>query len=114
MNEDVNRIIMYGYYDAYFVQERNGVKMIRTERDGSCIFHNKDNGLCDIYPSRPERCKLLPYTTNESETAGIIDPGCRYAHDAEDDPQASRRMVKYLNTLHKEIQWRREHQSHLG
>jgi len=108
LNEDVNRIIMYGYYDAYFVQEREGVKTIRTEKDGRCIFFNKNTGLCDVYQSRPERCKMYPWTVNDVTNEAEVDHGCRFAAQCQDDPAMHRRMEKFLQTLKKEIQWRRE------
>ena len=108
LNEDVNRIIMYGYYDAYFVQEVNGVKMMRTEKDGRCIFYNRDSGLCDIYASRPERCKLLPYTVDESGCKGMVDHQCPHSHELQEDPKTARRMENFVSKLQKEIKWRRD------
>ena len=65
LNEDIDKIVMHGYYDAAFVDEDNGIRTLRTREDGACVFHNKFTGLCDVYPSRPERCRLNPYTISE-------------------------------------------------
>lgn len=108
LNEDINRIIMYGYYDAYFVQEVDGVKMIRTERDGRCIFYTQQSGLCDVYASRPERCKLLPYTVDDSGCRGVVDHQCPNCHEMDADPKTARRMENFVAKLQKEIKWRRE------
>ena len=108
LNEDINRIIMYGYYDAYFVQEVNGVKMIRKERDGRCIFYNQESSLCDVYASRPERCKLLPYTVDDSGCKGVIDTQCPHSCGMEEDPKTTRRMENFVSKVQKEINWRRE------
>ena len=58
---DVNNITANGFYDVYFVTEANGIKTLRTNDDGSCVFFKGDSGECEIYRSRPEQCKLRPY-----------------------------------------------------
>ena len=107
LNEDINRIIMYGYYDAFFVDEENGIKTLRTRDDGSCVFLNKSTGQCDVYRSRPERCRLNPYCICESNLEPHIDETCRYRGGCNEDPSKHERMSEYLATLQKEVEWRR-------
>ena len=106
--EDINRIIMYGYYDAYFVEEQSGIKTLRTREDGSCVFYNKQERVCDIYTSRPERCKLNPYTICEQTLEPGVDKDCKHCNDCHDEKIMHKRMSEYLITLEKEIRWRRE------
>ncbi len=108
LNEDVNRIILLGFYDAYFVNEDSGVKLMRTWSDGRCIFFDKDNGGCEIYPHRPEQCKQRPYTIrNDSHKPGI-DEECIHCKECTMDPAEVKKMARYFKKLKEEIEWRRK------
>ncbi len=98
---------MYGYYDAYFVDEYSGIKTLRTRDDGRCIFYNQETGLCDIYESRPERCRLNPYTICEHNHKPHISKSCKHHNECSVDPVMYEKMSEYLATLQKEIEWRR-------
>ena len=107
LNEDINRIRMHGYYDAYFVDEQNGIKTVRKNDDGTCVFYNKREGFCEIYYSRPERCRLNPYCICEENLEPHVDKFCKHHTSCRDDPEIQQRMSEYLATLQKEIDWRR-------
>ena len=103
LNADVDRIIMHGYYDVYFVDDYKGIKMLRTRDDGSCVFHNKGTGSCEVYVSRPERCKLNPYCINDTDPRPHIDRGCRHSASCKEDPSMKRSMAEYIASLEREI-----------
>ncbi|WP_455392984.1 YkgJ family cysteine cluster protein [[Eubacterium] cellulosolvens] len=107
LNEDIGKIVMYGYYDAYFVDEHNGIKTLRTRDDGTCVFFNKQSRECEIYNSRPARCRLNPYCICEDNLEPHIDETCKFHNICNDDPEMHERMSEYLVTLEKEIEWRR-------
>jgi Fe-S-cluster containining protein len=107
LNEDIDRIIMHGFYDAYFVDEDQGIKTLRQRDDGTCVFYNKMSGFCDVYSSRPERCKLNPYTICEDDLEPEVDSACKHCNQCGKDPVLEKRMSEYLVTLEKEIEWRR-------
>jgi len=107
LNEDIDRIIMHGFYDAYFVDEDQGIKTVRQRDDGTCVFYNKLSGLCEVYPSRPERCKLNPYTICKDNLEPEVDRACKHCNQCNKDPVSEKRMSEYLVTLEKEIEWRR-------
>jgi Fe-S-cluster containining protein len=106
LNEDIDKIRQYGYYDAYFVEEAGGVKTMR-KLSGNCIFSN-DLGGCEIYMNRPLRCKLLPLTYNPDTNRAEVDTGCRYHAEYKISKTMSRRMEDYIARLDHEINWRRE------
>jgi Fe-S-cluster containining protein len=108
LNDDINRITMYGYYDASFVDENRGIKTLRTRDDGTCVFYNQQTRLCDIYESRPERCRLNPYCICEKNHEPHIDENCRHFSRCQENPKIQERMSEYLVTLQKEIDWRRK------
>ena len=105
LNEDIDRIRQYGYYDAYFVEEEGGVKKMR-KLGGKCIFSGE--GQCEVYMNRPLRCKLLPLTFNPETGRAEVDTGCRYHAEYKASRTMSRRMEDYIDRLNQEILWRRE------
>jgi Fe-S-cluster containining protein len=108
LNEDIDRIIQLGYYDAYFADEREGVKFIRTWSDGSCIFFDKETNSCQVYDYRPKQCKLRPYTINGGSQQPGIDDECIYHLELSVESQFIKEMSKYFETLKSEIEWRRK------
>ena len=107
LNDDINRITQHGFYDVYFVEESNGIKTLRKNEDGSCIFLNKRTGSCEIYNSRPEKCKLNPYCICEKNLNPHVDHSCKHSQNCSEDPKMVKRMHVYISKLQKEIEWRR-------
>jgi len=107
LNEDVNRIMMHGYYDVYFVNEQDGVKTIRKFSQGTCVFYKPKDGSCEIYDFRPEICQLRPYTVKEGTHEPMIDESCEHASECKPDPKLEEQMKDFFDTLLKEIEWRR-------
>ena len=112
LNEDINKIVMHGYYDVYFTEVRDGIKILRTRPDGSCIFYKKDTGSCEIYRTMPERCKLNPYCICGQNHEPCIDTACKYSQNCKEDRQMYEKMHEYIAKLQKEIDWRRKHSGH--
>ncbi len=108
LNEDVSRLNARGYYDAYFVEERDGVKFLRRWSDGCCVFYDKDSGNCEIYDARPEECRLRPYTICNGNSEPGIDKGCKFCNECTDNPELRKKMKKFFNKLQEEIAWRRK------
>ena len=108
LNEDINRIIMHGYYDAYFTVEKNGIKTIRTFKSGKCVFLDDKSGYCKIYNSRPEFCTLRPITVSEKNKEPIVDDVCKHSKNFEIQTEDAAKMAKFFATLEREIKWRRK------
>jgi Fe-S-cluster containining protein len=107
LNEDINRITQHGFYDVYFVEEDAGIKTLRKRDDGSCVFLDKSTNGCEIYRSRPEKCKLNPYCICEDNMNPHVDRLCRNSSYCSEDPKQVSRMHEYIAKLQKEIEWRR-------
>ena len=107
LSEDVNRIILLGHYDAYFVNEQDGVKVMSTRDDGSCVFYKKDTGSCEIYEVRPLQCRFRPYTICEGSQEPGIDSECKYSSECKEEPEMLKKMREYFETLKKEVEFRR-------
>lgn len=107
LNDDINQITQYGYFDVYFVEEDKGIKTLRKRDDGSCVFLNRFTGVCDVYDSRPEKCRLNPYCICDDNMNPHVDRNCRNSVFCKEDPKMVKRMHEYITTLQKEIEWRR-------
>ena len=107
LNEDINRITLNGYYDVFFVEENNGIKTLRTDDDGTCVFYNKETEDCDINNSKPLRCRLNPYCLGHDEHKTQIDRSCKHSTECQDDPDMHKCMHEFVSTLQDEIDWRR-------
>jgi Fe-S-cluster containining protein len=105
---DVNNITGNGFYDVYFVTESDGIKTIRTNDDGSCVFFKEELGGCEIYNSRPEQCKLRPniFTTHDAEPT--IDESCKFSQEYSEDKEFNERLTKFKERLQKEVAWRKK------
>jgi len=102
LNEDIDRIRMLGYYDAFFTQEDSGVKTMRR-LDGKCIFFQEH---CEIYAHRPEFCRFVPLTYDASTHQAIYDENCCYAHEFNKTESEKKALVAYVDKLQKQIEWR--------
>jgi Fe-S-cluster containining protein len=96
-----------GYYDAYFTETdpQTGVKTIR-KICGKCVFH--ENGLCEIYQNRPERCKLYPLSYDGDARCVTLDDHCRHSAYYEVTESMKKQMESYVNKLRDEILWRKK------
>lgn len=105
LNEDIRNITSMGYYDTYFTENdnENRVKKLR-KICGKCVFHN--DGLCEVYPNRPERCKLYPLSYDGETKRVTLDERCASAPYFEVTDSMKEKMLKYIKTLRDEIQWR--------
>jgi len=56
LQEDIDRLLMMGYYDVVFCVEQGGVKYLRKYSTGECVFYK--NGHCDVWDRRPTRCQV--------------------------------------------------------
>jgi len=108
IHEDINNIVLYGYYDAYFVDENNGVKTLSTREDGSCVFLNQDTGVCDVYQSRPSGCRFRPYLINEHQQQPTIDEDCKFSNEYQVSPSVKENANNIFEKLKKEVAWRRK------
>ncbi len=107
LNEDIRKITSMGYYDAYFTENdnENRVKRLRNIC-GKCVFYS--DGLCEVYPHRPERCKLYPMSYDGDSERVTLDDRCRHTYDFEVTESMKEKMLKYVKTLRDEIHWRKK------
>ena len=73
--EDIERLLNLGYKledFAYF----DGVYWRLKNRDGYCVFFDKEKKSCKIYEYRPIGCRLYPLQWDPITEEVYIDPDC--------------------------------------
>ena len=104
LQEDIDRLIMTGYYDVYFSEDVAGAKIIRKV-DGKCIFFK--NGRCEVYHIRPKRCQLYPLSYDDDTGTVHAVEICRYKNNYKITGKDIAEMEEFVARLKKEIEKRR-------
>jgi Fe-S-cluster containining protein len=95
-NLDVKRILKLGYRLEYFaVRTEEGWRLKNSS--GRCIFLQQEG--CQIYPDRPEGCKLYPLVYDETLEEPVIDSICPYG----DEFMVQRNDIERLESLIRKI-----------
>jgi Fe-S-cluster containining protein len=93
---DVARISAAGHRSADFAQGHGNRRTLRNV-EGHCVFLS--DGLCTVYPIRPEGCRLYPLVYDEALGRPTLDACCPYREEFkvdEGDREALRLLVKSL------------------
>ncbi len=76
-NLDLNRILKLGYSLEYFtVKSKDGLRL--KNDSGRCVFLKEG---CEIYPNRPEGCRLYPLIYDENLKDVEIDHLCPHGYE---------------------------------
>jgi Fe-S-cluster containining protein len=90
--EDVGRIEALGH-QGFWRQARDGSWPIRNRR-GRCVFLR--DGVCAVYPARPDGCRLYPLILDLEEDRVLLDDFCPHRHEfsftAEDEAKLRRSL----------------------
>lgn len=89
---DLNRILKLGYKLECFAVKTDGEWRLKNS-SGWCVFLVEER--CEIYPHRPEGCRLYPLVYDEILRKAVIDPLCRYGYLF----KVQKNDVKRLKTL---------------
>lgn len=103
LQEDINRLIMTGYYDVYFAEENNGAMFIRKV-DGKCIFFK--NGQCEVWDLRPKRCRCPQLTYDDKTESVVVLNECKFKDKYRMKPADLEFMENFIKQLIKEIEKR--------
>ena len=97
---DLNRILKLSYRLEYFtVKTKKGWRL--KNDSGRCIFLKEG---CEIYPNRPEGCRLYPLVYDENRIDMEIDPLCPHGCEF----KVIKNDVKRLKNLDDEIYGKRK------
>jgi Fe-S-cluster containining protein len=93
---DLERILKLGYTLGYFALKTKEGPCLRND-SGRCVFLQQKG--CEIYPYRPEGCKLYPLVYDETLEEPVIDSICPYGHKF----KAQRNDIERLESLVRNI-----------
>lgn len=87
--------------DKYVRITKEGHKMLQNRMRGSklqCFFLNNE-GLCEIYETRPEGCQFYPIIWDLEKHIAIRDNICPYLDNFEIDVQISKKLKFFILKL---------------
>ncbi len=94
---DIQRIENLGFKEEDFVRYVDGIPVLKTKEDGSCVF--LEDGKCKIYKYRPDGCRLYPLVWVKGIERATLDPHCPYRYEF----RFTHKDVEKLAELVKEI-----------
>ena len=96
---DMNRISKIGYrLEDFAIRTEEGWRL--KNQFGRCIFLAE--GGCEIYPHRPEGCRLYPLAYDENSGKIVLDSICPYRYGFNVEKGDIQRLKSLLEGLGKE------------
>jgi len=102
---DIGRIRGLGFEQGCFAEESDGWLQLRNTAEGVCFFLH--DGLCSIYPYRPEGCTLYPVVFDIDGDRAVVDPECPRGGEWKVTADAERRVRGLVERLRRERRGRR-------
>jgi len=102
--DDLSRIRSLGFRESDFCVEEGGWSRLRNV-DGRCFFLK--DGLCSIYPSRPEGCRIYPLVYDESTGEAAMDPECPHTAEFGGIEEGGKDVIALARRLLRERRERR-------
>jgi dCTP deaminase len=102
---DIGRIRELGFEPRYFAEAIDGWLQLRNTADGRCFFLHE--GLCSIYPYRPEGCALYPVVFDIDGGRAVADPDCPHGGEWPVTAEGARRVRCLVERLQRERRDRR-------
>jgi len=98
--EDVKRIERLGLKRNEFSYEKDGFLFLKN-KDGFCVFYNKEQKRCNIYPYRPLGCRFYPIIFDLEDQRVIVDKLCHLWHTVTDEElkRVKPRVKKFVRRL---------------
>ena len=90
---DIKRIRALGFEEKYFIREVDGWFQLRNIAEGHCFFLY--DGLCSIYPYRPQGCTYYPVVFDLDRGEIVLDTECPH-RDEYHVPAGMHRQVSHL------------------
>jgi dCTP deaminase len=102
---DIERIRGLGFEQRYFSEEHDGWLQLANTAEGRCFFLH--DGLCSIYPYRPEGCALYPVVFDLDAGRAVVDPECPHGHAWPVTKDEALRVKRLVERLQRERRGRR-------
>jgi len=96
---DIKRILKMGYrLKDFAIKTAEGWQL--KNRSGRCVFLGEEG--CEIYPHRPEGCRLYPLVYDEALGTAVLDDLCSYKDEFKVSSRDIERLFNLLVLLEKE------------
>ena len=106
--KDIKRLETLGYYPKQFVRfDKQGYATLKN-REGYCVFYNREKRCCSVYLARPSGCRVYPVIVDE-EQGIILDSICESRHTISEREKhlKGKRVVRLLEVIDSEAAKRR-------
>jgi len=108
--KDIGRIRGLGFDERHFVDEKDGWLQLQNTGEGRCFFLH--DGLCSIYPHRPQGCTLYPLVFDLDAGRAVLDPECPHGEEWPLTAELERQVRHLVDRLHLERRDRRRRRVH--
>ena len=100
---DIKRLEKRGFSQREFARfDRQGYVQLKN-RDGYCVFYDRNNQICSVYADRPSGCRVYPVILDE-EKGIVLDTICesRGSISEEEKRLKGRRVRRLLKVVDNE------------
>jgi len=104
-SDDIGRLRALGFEERYFVEEKDGWLQLRNTGEGRCFFLH--DGICSVYPFRPEGCTYYPAVYDLDEGRTVLDTECPNRDEYRVPPELEGKVKRLVDRLHREKRDRR-------
>jgi len=104
-SSDIERLRGLGFEQRYFAEEKDGWLQLKNTAGGRCFFLH--DGLCSVYPYRPEGCALYPVVLDLDARRAVVDPECPHGDGRPVTKTQEGRVRRLVERLQRERRGRR-------
>ena len=105
---DIIRLTKLGFSKRYFVRfDKQGYAFLKN-KDGYCVFYDRNRHQCSVYPDRPRGCHVYPVILDE-DVGIILDDLCPERDTISDNEkiEKGKRVMRLLQEIDNEAVERR-------
>ena len=98
--KDIRRLERSGFLRVEFARfDKEGYVQLKN-RDGYCVFYDRDNQRCSVYAGRPSGCRVYPVILDE-EKGIVLDTICESRDSISDEERRlkGRRVRRLLKVI---------------
>jgi Fe-S-cluster containining protein len=107
-NEDIKRLERKGFHKKYFMKiDEAGYAQLKN-RNGYCVFYDREKRECQVYVDRPAGCSVYPVILDE-DVGIIIDDICleKDSITPQEKEEKGKAVIRLLEAIDAEAKARR-------
>lgn len=101
--KDIKRLERKGSHCLEFAKfDKQGYVQLKN-RDGYCVFYDRNNRICSVYVDRPSGCRVYPVILDEDKGI-VLDTICesRSSISEEEKQLKGKRVIRLLKVVDRE------------